>query len=342
MTPSAPSNNSFRRWSVIAKCIVHNWLTAIRLSFGNRASAIGATHTHLTLSQSIGYIGKVYEDYIRWGQLAETDLAGARILEIGPGDNAGIALRFIAAGARQVVCLDKFESYRNPDTQLKIYRALRDELPPAGQQRYDRAIRLTSSFEIDAEQVRVISNCGIERAHEFLEPGSFDLIVSRAVLEEVFEIEQAFAAMDRLLRPGGRLIHKIDLSDYGLFSGKGFNALEFLTIPSPLYWLMSKYSGIPNRKRIGFYSDLMKRYGYDAQYLTTALAGIGELPEPSPKVNPELLPPSVLDGLRTVRPRLAGCFRSMPDADLLCSGIFLVARKGAAEDAGIAPTTASA
>jgi hypothetical protein len=37
-------------------------------------------------------------------------LQDKRVLEIGPGGNAGVALKFLLAGAKQVVCLDKFYS----------------------------------------------------------------------------------------------------------------------------------------------------------------------------------------------------------------------------------------
>ena len=49
-------------------------------------------------------------------------------MEIGHGDNLGVALRFLAAGAAEVICLDKFYSKRDPERQREIYLALRAQL----------------------------------------------------------------------------------------------------------------------------------------------------------------------------------------------------------------------
>jgi len=60
--------------------------------------------------------------------------------------------------------------------------------------------------------------------------GSFDLIGSNAVIEEIYDPESNFRARERLLRPGG-WIHKIYLRDHGMFAKYGFFALEFLSVP---------------------------------------------------------------------------------------------------------------
>jgi SAM-dependent methyltransferase len=183
--------------------------------------------------------------------------------------------------------------------------------------------------EFSEDQIRPVYNVAIERADEHFEPNSFDLIVSRAVLEEVYPIDRAFAAMDRLLRPGGALIHKIDLTDYGLFSGKGFHPLEFLTIPNVVYASMSRYSAIPHRHRVNYYRDKMLAMGYDATLFVTRIAGNRSELEP----HKTAIRPGVdygseqVDLIRSIRPRLAPAFRKLSDEDLLTAGLFLVAHK---------------
>jgi hypothetical protein len=49
-----------------------------------------------------------YEHYLS----ADLDLHGKHVLEIGPGHNVGVALRFVAAGADQVVAVDKFVPFQ--------------------------------------------------------------------------------------------------------------------------------------------------------------------------------------------------------------------------------------
>ncbi len=50
------------------------------------------------------------------------------------------------------------------------------------------------------------------------EAAVFDLVVSRGAIQDIYEPEQAFQAMDRILKPAGLMLHKIDLSDQGMFS----------------------------------------------------------------------------------------------------------------------------
>jgi SAM-dependent methyltransferase len=175
----------------------------------------------------------------------------------------------------------------------------------------------------------------MEDAHRVFSPESFSLIVSRAVLEEVHDIDRALMALDRVLEPGGRMIHKIDLSDYGIFSRHGMHPLEFLTIPEPVYRLMTEHSGHPNRRRLDYYRARMQELGYSAELLVTSVVG-----EPG-----EILPhrPVIQEGkdyssrslelIKEIRTHLAWPFRKLPDADLLVSGIFLVAQKPGREPA---------
>jgi len=303
-----------KKWVIAGKCIAANVRTQVRYLTGNSHSAIGASHSAFAIEQSIAYIDRVFGDYLHYGALTAADLSGKRVLEVGPGDNLGVALRFICAGASQVIALDRFVTTQDPEKNDRIYRAIRESLNAA---------------EFSGERIRPVYNVGIERADEHFESNSFDLIVSRAVLEEIYQIDRAFAAMDRLLRPGGALIHKIDLTDYGLFSGKGFHPLEFLTIPNLVYAWMSRYSAIPHRHRVNYYRDKMRAMGYDATLFITRIAGDPHELEP----HKAGLQRGVdygneqLDRIRSIRPRLAPAFRNLSDEDLLAAGLFLVARK---------------
>jgi hypothetical protein len=103
----------------------------------------------------------------------------------------------------------------------------------------------------------------------------FDLVVSRAVLEEIYDPAPELAAADTLLAPGGRVLHKVDLTDYGMFSDAGMHPLTFLTIPERLYRRMASDSGLPNRKRMGYYKDQVDALGYASRTLVTGLLGQG-------------------------------------------------------------------
>ncbi len=327
LPPDTPRGRA-RRSAIIARRIVHNWRSKFRQALGEMGSAIGATHSGRSVADSLDYIDRVYRDYVYYGGLSPEQLAGRRILEIGPGDNFGVALHFLAAGAAEVAGLDKFATRRDTEHATAIYRAMRERLSGAEAARFDAVLDL-NSMRFHPERLQIIEGVATEDAARVLAPESFSVIVSRAVLEEIHSIDRAFQAMDRLLEPGGLMLHKIDLSDYGMFSGRGMHPLEFLTIPDPVYTMMTEYSGDPNRLRIDYYRSKMRELGYFAGLLVTAVAGQAEeiVPhQPSIELGSHYTEQS-LASVRAIRPRLARRFRHLPDTDLLITGIFLVARK---------------
>jgi len=131
--------------------------------------------------------------------------------------------------------------------------------------------------------------------------------------------------MDRLLTPGGSLIHKIDLGDYGMFRSQGMHPLTFLTISEPIYKRMASDSGLPNRKRLGYYVERMKTLGYQTKiYVTSVLPG-GYLQPPE-----EYVPGRFKNEARLVaaiRHQLAAEFKPLDDEELLIDGVLLVATK---------------
>ncbi|MEP6741286.1 MAG: hypothetical protein ABJB61_02215 [bacterium] len=98
------------------------------------------------------------------------------------------------------------------------------------------------------------------------------------MIEEIYKPDGVFLAADKLLAPGGLMLHKIDLSDYGMFSDIGMHPLTFLPIPEGFYRLMASDSGLPNRKRVGYYRERMARLGYDAKFLVSGILGAGVEP----------------------------------------------------------------
>ena len=314
---------------IIAKNIANNLRCRLRLALGQAGSTIGSSHVGKTLTRSLDYIDATYRDYVFYGNLSSAEIAGKRILEVGAGDNFGVALEFLAAGAGKVVTLDKFVSERNSEHNAAVYAGIRERLGGSEVRNFDRAVDLAGGVRFNAERLQTIEGVGTEEADRISPPGTFSLIVSRAVLEEIYEIDRAFEAMDRLLAPGGRMLHKIDLRDYGMFSNHGMHPLEFLTIPEAVYALMASHSGQPNRRRIDHYRDKLRQLGYSGDLLVTAVAGEpGEVLPHQAKIEPGRdYSARSLELVQAIRPRLARRFRELPDEDLLVTGIFLVARK---------------
>jgi len=313
---------------IIAYRIFDNWRRRRAFKAGNAVTAYGSTHEFWSLEKSVSYIELVYREYLEYSGLGPDAFRGRRILEVGPGDNFGVALKFLIAGATQVVLLDKFYSERNVDQQTKIYRELRKQLSPDEERVFDDAIKLDKGIDLNPERLRYIYGHGIEEADQILEPRSFDFIVSRAVIHNVYDIDRGFEAMDRLLKPGGYMLHKIDLSDEKMFSSRGMHPLTFLTIPERLYYLMASDSGKPNRKLIGDYREQMQKRGYEAKLLVSAVLGEGPLTPHKERIEPGVdFSEKTLALINQIRLRLAAPYRGRSDAELATAGIFLIATK---------------
>lgn len=318
---------------LVAYKIYHNWQFKRRFAAGNTESLHGSTHSHIPLVESLAYINAQYDDYLRYGELTPALLRGKRIFELGFGDNIGVALKFIAAGAAQVVCLDKFYARRDTEQERKIYQALRDTLSDEEQRRFDEAVDLGERVTPNPDKIKCIYGVDVENAEELKTADAFDFVISRGAIQDIFEPDAAFAAMDRMLKPGGLMLHKIDLSDQGMFREYGMNPLTFLTIPDSLYRLMAEGSGKPNRKKMSYYGGLLEKLGYDVKNLISDIIGRGGMGDLYPhkesiRLN-EDYSEETLSFVKEIRPKLSAGFKNMSDEELLVDGIFIIARKSA-------------
>jgi len=321
--------------ALILFSIYQNWLTKRRFESGQSSSSLGSTHSRKSLSDSLAYIHKQFDDYLYYSGIAPSDLQGKRILEIGFGDNAGVALKFIAAGAEFVACVDKFYARRDRVKEREIYSALREGLDEPAKARFDRAISLSDELQINSERIKCLYGVSVEEAEELTKEKPFDLAISRAVLQQIYEPEATLRALDKLLAPGGFMLHKIDLSDQGVFRNHGMHPLTFLTIPEWKYRLMADGSGKSNRKLINYYTQKLEQMGYDVKVLVTDIIGRSGKGDLWPPVQPaQLTSEHVSDALpllQQIRKQLTPEFRTLPDQELIIDGIFLVARKPARE-----------
>jgi hypothetical protein len=210
---------------------------------------------------------------------------------------------------------------------------LRATLTPGEQTAFDDAISLSSGIKLNGEKIECIYGVDIEDAEQLKNSETFDLVISRGAIQDIYDPDAAFQAMDRLLKPGGLMLHKIDLSDQGMFRDNGMNPLTFLTISESVYRLMAINSGKPNRKLISYYRDVMGKLGYQTTLLITDIIGVGDVGtgnlhphKPAVQLGVDYSESS-LDLVRDIRPRLTAEFRRLPDLELLVDGIFLVAKK---------------
>lgn len=326
---------STQRALYIARLTASSALRRLRFAMGRIESDTGSSTHSMNVEQAVTYIHRTFHDYERYGAMDAGMIEGANLLEIGPGDNLGTGLRFLARGAARYATLDKFFSQRDTGNERRIYERLRQDLPPEEQRRFDAAVTLDGEPRFDPEKVQTVYGHGAQEADQVFGPATFDGILSRAVLHEIYEARAALEALDRALKPGGWMLHKIDLRDDGLFSGRGFHPLEFLTISNPVYWLMAYDTDKTCRRPLPFYRDILRQLGYDARFIITGIIetnGYQAVENPAGE-GKETLEKGVDYGpeherlLAGIRPRLSADFRNLNDSDLLAASVFLVARK---------------
>lgn len=83
-----------------------------RLAAGRLETGSGARHADLDIAASLGYVERVYRDYLAYGSLKRFP---GSIAEIGPGDSFAVALRILGGGADHVHAIDRWVSRRNAD-----------------------------------------------------------------------------------------------------------------------------------------------------------------------------------------------------------------------------------
>lgn len=302
-------------WLTCLYYLLDDWRAARRLVRGRLETRSGSRHAALDLDGSLAYIDRVYGDYCRYGGVER--FVGC-VAEIGPGDNFGVALRLLAGGAAEVHAIDRYVPERDEAGQRRIYEALATRPGFA-------ALFEGSPSERTIRGLRYHPGTPAERFFRET-PARFDAIVSRAVLEHLYDPLAALDDMARALKPGGLMIHRIDLRDHGMFAGR--HPLTFLTIPPWLYRRMTRASGRPNRVLMPAYRDWLARSGLIGSLRVSRLAGLADeiVPTPIEALDPTLKA-RAHDVVRGIRPRLAAPFRALDDDALAVSGVVLVARK---------------
>jgi SAM-dependent methyltransferase len=309
--------------------VFDDWRARRRLAKGDIATGSGARHASLPLIESLGYIDGIYRDYLAY---AGRDRFEGTIAEIGPGDNFGLALRLLGDGAKAVHAIDRYASHRDPGQQAMIYRALSE------------AHGLQDLFNGPPGEatLRGLTYHAGQPAEAFFRQSGlrFDAILSRAVLEHLYDPIAALDDMAAALNPGGILVHRIDLRDHGMFSGR--HPLTFLTVPERLHGAMTRGSGRPNRVQMPAWRDWLARSGLDGSLRVTRLAGVeGEIPPTAWDDINGSMRETALGAVRAIRPRLAAGPAALDDRDLAVAGCVLVAEKSGHSNAAKPATTVS-
>lgn len=226
-------------------------------------------------------------------------LSGKILMEYGPGDLPGVAALMVARGAEKVYCVDRFPLVNLGEKNARVIRDLLNACKGIEKERLLSCLANQNDPAAGFNPSRVeclVTPNGLSRLTD-----AVDLVISRAVLEHVNDLDATFADMVEAMRPGAKAIHLVDLKSHGLHKQ---NPLDFLEWSSALWMAMYSNKGVPNRWRVDKYRSIVDRLPVRLSVLkATTLASKDDVAE--------------------VRPRLASAFRATSEQDLGWLGFWL-------------------
>jgi len=254
------------------------------------------------------------------------------IAELGPGESMGVGLCWLLSGSSRYVGLDVL-AHSNVERNLLVFEQLverfRKRTPNAdlgwphfssyldsrafpsgilGEAVLDEALR---PERIDAIRRAVISSSPqnpIMAEYKapwldprVIEPASVDLITSHSVLEHVVDLPETYRALYQWLKPGGWMSHQVDFKSHGL--SKRWNG--YRTCSESMWKVtLGRRPFMINRAPVSVHLGLMREAGFR---VITAQEHIRD------------------DGIR--RDELAPRWADISEADLNCSGLYVIATK---------------
>lgn len=149
-------------------------------------------------------------------------VAGKRILELGPGQDFTPALVLAGYGA-QMTLADLYLEEWNPKYHPLFYREVRRQIMESHREWPVAAIDdVIDRNDHRGGPLRTL-HCGLERL-DGVPDQSFDLTVSNAVFEHLYDVPRAMRELYRVTAAGGLGSHQVDFRDHRDFS----RPLEFL------------------------------------------------------------------------------------------------------------------
>lgn len=191
------------------------------------------------------------------------------ILEIGPGQDFGIAFVLMGFGTRKIILVDKFLTEWDNHFHAEYYR----ELLKRAEQQYP---------EIDFSDLKKVikNNNHISDKLELLITGledvsavpadSVDISFSNACFEHLLNTPSAIKELSRITKKGGLGFHQIDFRDHRNYEAP----LAFLTMSD---WLWSKILPLSeahfgNRVRYTEFARFFEGFGFKQRFLADIFA----------------------------------------------------------------------
>jgi SAM-dependent methyltransferase len=197
----------------------------------------------------------------------DAGIDGKRILELGPGEDLGVALTLLAEGAAHYAAMDAHYLLENtpPEFYDILFGRLRDQYPELDEEDLRHQLTLALSQSPDRLDYRYEPNfdLGIFPKH------SFDIVFSQAAFEHIDDPFRTIDSLTELVAPGAIAVILIDFRTHTRWI-RDKDPLNVYRYPDSVYKLFS-FSGIPNRFRPCQYNRAFEERGWkDVRVYETA------------------------------------------------------------------------
>lgn len=310
--------------AMIVVMYLYNLWWEFRISTGRYKTDFNALVREFDAREACDYIERCFDSFEAYTGAKPTS---GRLLELGPGGSAGVALLARAAGCESVDLVDRFVVSADVARMSLVYDELARrhaiEAFREGEQ-WDR-FRLSGIRWFEGEPAENFLSrraAGTER---------YTWIVSTTVLQHLYDPLAALRDMVACLEPGGRMVHLVDLSDQGFFSQHNHD-LTWLTVPTALWPALTRASGAPNRVLLHQYErvleDLVAAGKIRYEIRTTRLIGGRRLVSPTRWGDEEdsAWQPA-LDDVEAIRPKLAAEFQDLSSRYLATNEFVFVVQR---------------
>lgn len=205
-------------------------------------------------SSDIRKLDDAYEEMAQLLEKTGFDPKGRTVLELGPGNSYTLAFNFLLSGAKKTVLVDKYPRRFDTNHQKEF---LEKEIK-FFKKKYNRSLKGIITKAGKANKAKILSIKASAEKMRTVKTDSSDIIVSISVLEHIKDLEKAFREMHRVLKPGGLMIHKIDLRDHYNFN----KPLMFLKYSKKTWenWMTKEGYSYTNRLRA---DDIIKMVKYE-------------------------------------------------------------------------------
>jgi SAM-dependent methyltransferase len=249
--------------------LVKNALAPVVVKLHPGRGALGMDGAHGPIAKALEWLALPIEEL-------DVSFAGAQVLELGPGRTPHVCGAAVLAGAAAATGLDVIGYLDRDSDRAERLEPLLDILSSGRAETWCRA----TGTEIGQARRRAAS-FGARWPVSFttfdgrvlpLSDTSVDLVISKSALEHVpwRQVEPQLADLYRVLRPGGVMVHIIDLRDHFHMQGDHDvtgDWLEALRYPQKLYDAMfSNRSTNINRLRAGEWLDAFADAGFETEY----------------------------------------------------------------------------